>query len=155
MGIVKYRGIEHERTEDAPFIGALLFAANCHHGCMNCFNQHLKKTELLWTSAAEIVKLVEADIFNQGIILGGLEWTEQPEELKDIVHLALCEGLQVMIYTHMTVLEFHDKFPKFFGSNIWVKFGEYREDEKTETNIQEGVKLASSNQCIINLKKYY
>jgi pyruvate-formate lyase-activating enzyme len=150
MGTVRYKFIEHERTQDAPFVGALISAIGCSHNCPGCFNQHLKQEEILYSTAGDIIKKVQQNPFNQGIILGGLEWTEQRDEMLDLVAWAKTTGLQVMIYTHMTLDELKREVPELFGRDIWCKFGEYDQNNLSDTNVQKGVHLASANQYVNN-----
>lgn len=96
---IKYKGIEHERTEDAPFVGALIIAPTCKFKCKGCFNRHLKKLENKVATAKEIIDEVKTNPFNEGIILAGLEWSESPLELLELVREASERGLKIMIYT--------------------------------------------------------
>ena len=52
--LVSYKGIIHERTEDAPFMGALIIAEKCSNNCQGCFNQHLKDGKV-FTDENEVV----------------------------------------------------------------------------------------------------
>ncbi|ADL40348.1 hypothetical protein phiCTP1_gp47 [Clostridium phage phiCTP1] len=143
-----YKGYINERSEDAPFIGALIIANDCHHNCYGCCNQELKLIAPYNETAEHIIKQVKADIFNKGIILAGLEWTEQPDDLRALYWEAQKQGLEVMIYTHLTVDEFMDKF-KDICKHCYVKFGEYKQDAKTDYLKLYDVKLATANQYII------
>ena len=57
--LVSYKGIIHERAEDAPFMGALIIATSCSNGCRGCFNQHLKNAETYMRYADEVIKEVK------------------------------------------------------------------------------------------------
>lgn len=144
--IIRYKGIIHERTEDAPFIGALICAIDCNRNCKGCFNQHLKELPIKELHANEIIDEVKRNQLNQGIILGGLEWTEQHEEMKELIYIASENNLEVMLYTGMEEYEFRRKFQ--YIKNIWIKFGAYFEELKCDDNIQHGIKLSSKNQQI-------
>jgi hypothetical protein len=146
--LIVYKGIEHERLGDAPFIGALLIAGQCHGTCQGCFNQHVKDEPNVFDNATHIIQLVKKNPLNEGIILGGLEWTEQPYDMLDLVHTALISELQVMIYTRLSEESFVATFPELLGRNIWCKFGMYNELYKSEVYISHGVKLATTNQYI-------
>ena len=67
---MKIKGFEHERNQDAPFIGCLIIAYNCFNNCKHCFNQHLKNKPSIEMSAEEIINEVKKNPFNKGIILG-------------------------------------------------------------------------------------
>lgn len=146
--LVQYRGVVHNVVNDAPFVGAIVIAPECHRGCKDCFNQHLKKKPLLEATAGKIVDAVLENPFDQGIILAGLEWTYSPDALHALIWTALNKGLQVMLYTSMEEEQFKKAFPHLCDMPIWVKFGKYDSDKKTKTHVQYGVSLASSNQYI-------
>ena len=105
----------------------------------------------LFGTAERILDEVEANPINEGIILGGLEWTEQPDDLIEIVTAALwrSDRLKVMIYTRLTEEEFFNRFPILKNRYpIWYKFGAYDETKRSELYYSHGVKLASTNQYI-------
>lgn len=153
---ITYKGIEHERMGDAPFIGALIIAQKCSQLCPGCFNQHIKQDPNLFGTAESILDKVQSNAFNEGIILGGLEWTEQPEDLVDLVRLALWRGLKIMIYTRLTEEEFFEKFPMMSEwSPIYYKFGPYLEEHKHPYYFSKGIQLASTNQRVVYKEKPY
>ena len=146
--LVRYKGIIHERTEDAPFMGALIIGVSCRNNCRNCFNQHLKDKPTYVKFADEIIKEVKQNPFNDGIILAGLEWSEQPDDAITLIDCALRENLQVILYTGLTEQELFSRIPKEYLVGIYVKFGAYDEKKLSNTYYSEGVKLASTNQYI-------
>ncbi len=105
--MIRHKGIFHERTEDAPFTGALISACGCRIGCKNCFNEHIKAVETRIQSPESILDEVEMNIFNDGIILAGLEWSLQPKELITLTKEAIRRNLKVMIYTGYDKKNFH------------------------------------------------
>lgn len=158
MRLIRYKAIEHERMEDAPFVGALISAIDCHIGCKNCFNQHLKERPTLLKSAKALIAEVRSNPFNEGLILAGLEWSEQPEELTELVKEALVAGLEVIVYTGLSLEEFLKRVPgllKLDGS-IYIKHGAYIPEKAAYDYVNHKVKLATSNQHIdlIELKFY-
>ena len=149
---ISIKGIFHERTEDAPFIGALICANNCNINCKNCFNQHLKSEPTINIEDYRIINEILSNPFNKGIIFGGLEWTLQLDELKQLIELGKKNKLEIMIYTGLSEEIFIEKFKKIYEiPNIYIKFGKYDVKYKCN-NIQYGVNLASSNQKIIKTK---
>lgn len=104
---IRYKSITHERTEDAPFIGALISSTDCDFGCKGCINNHVKRASVLKKSAESIILEVVGNKFNEGIILGGLEWSLQPLELIELCKIASGENLKVMIYTGCDLNEFY------------------------------------------------
>ncbi|MEG1636132.1 MAG: 4Fe-4S cluster-binding domain-containing protein [Cellulosilyticaceae bacterium] len=150
--MIAYKDIEHENLGDAPFIGARLLSAQCSRNCKNCFNQSLKDEPTKYATEIQIISMVLSDKLNEGIIFGGLEWTEQPWDLIVLVRLALLNKLQVMIYTGTTEKEFIKRVPQLKDLPIWCKFGHYDETQKVAEYISNGIKLASANQYIKFMK---
>lgn len=105
--IVRIKKVEHARQDDAPFTGALVSAKGCKQKCTGCFNRHLKKEPTIALLAEEVIGEVQSNPINEGIIFGGLEWSEQPLELLELAKLADEVGLQVMIYTGLELIEFY------------------------------------------------
>ncbi|GAU75910.1 4Fe-4S cluster-binding domain-containing protein [Fusibacter sp. 3D3] len=151
---IRYKSIENERMEDAPFVGALICAHSCAIGCKGCFNQDLKKMPSEVNTASKIVELVLEDPFNKGLILGGLEWSEQPEELIELVQAATQKNLPVIIFTGHTLEAFYEKVPRIkkIEGEIYIKYGGYNEALLEPSKVVYGVKLATSNQGIVLLK---
>lgn len=149
--LVSYKGIIHERAEDAPFMGALIIATSCSNRCRGCFNQHLKDAETYLRYADEIIKEVKQNPFNDGIILGGLEWSEQPDDMIALVSCAAAAGLKVMVYTGLAEEEFYRRVPSHYLHNCYIKFGKYDEKHLSDNHTSFGVKLASTNQYIVHL----
>jgi pyruvate-formate lyase-activating enzyme len=146
---IRYKVIESERIEDAPFVGALISAIDCNFNCSNCFNQSIKSLPTQEKSAIEIINCVKSNSFNKGIILAGLEWTYlQSYEAIDLAYNAKENGLKVMLYTGRN---FDDtKIQALLSTGVfdYIKCGTYREELKTINHIEYGVTLASSNQHI-------
>lgn len=149
--LVSYKGIIHERTEDAPFMGALIIATSCNNRCQDCFNQHLKDAKTHLRYADEVIEEVKQNPFNDGIILGGLEWSEQPDDAIALISCATAAGLEVMIYTGLTEEEFYRRIPRHYLCNCYIKFGRYDEKCLSDSHTSFGVKLASTNQYIVHL----
>ncbi|WNO30030.1 hypothetical protein [Oceanotoga phage vB_OteS-UFV02] len=149
--MIRYKTIEHNVIGDAPFIGARISSINCPFNCPGCFNQHLKKIPTKKLSGEQIIKLVKFNIFNQGLILAGLEWTDQPLEMYALIEEALHEGLEVILYTHHSEEEFKNKFRLY---PIYIKFGAYDQENKNIGNKKSlGVTLASNNQYIKDFRE--
>lgn len=146
---ITYKGIEHETFGDAPFVGARILAAQCSRNCKGCFNQDLKEQPNQFSNAGQLIEEVKRHKLDEGIILGGLEWTEQAEDMMELATLARAEGLLVMIYTGMTEEQFFRNFPEMLSLSIWYKFGAYDEQLKSNCYYSHGVKLSSTNQYVI------
>lgn len=146
--MISIKGIWDERVEDAPFVGALISSVNCSYGCKNCFNQHIKDYPTIELDVSQIIERVKSNPFNQGVILAGLEWTEQPEEMTELIEECLKNDLAVMLYTGMSEAEFIKKFPIVYKQAIFIKFGRYEEENKTTGYSMFGINLSSTNQTI-------
>lgn len=146
---IKIKGIYHERTEDAPFVGALVCANDCNFNCKGCFNQHLKLQPTIEIDDTEIINNILLNPFNKGIILGGLEWTLQPVEMLKLIKLSLNNKLEVILYTGMDEKELKMNFPQLMTLPIYIKCGKYIEELHTNNYEIYNVKLYSRNQTII------
>lgn len=147
--MISYKLIEHERFEDAPFVGALISAIDCNMNCKNCFNQWLKEEPIIHDLSLNIISQIKQNKFNKGVIFGGLEWSLQPDDLYNLAKLSIENDLEVIIYTGLYEYDFFKRVPKLKNlSGFYVKFGQFKEGLMVEDNIQYGVKLASSNQYI-------
>lgn len=146
--LIRYKGIIHERAEDAPFMGALIIATSCSNGCQGCFNQHLKDAKTYVRCVDDVIREVRNNPFNDGIILGGLEWSEQPEEATMLIRSAMRSNLQVMLYTGLTESDLYSRIPFNELVGCYVKFGKYDSKLASNTYTSYGVKLASTNQYI-------
>jgi pyruvate-formate lyase-activating enzyme len=149
---IAIKGIYHERTEDAPFIGALICADSCHFNCQNCINENIKLLPSYYVEDTEIISTVLNNPFNKGIILAGLEWTLHPVEMLRLIKLALNNKLEVILYTGMEEDEISKVFPQLFNLPIYIKVGKYKKELHTDSYTMHGIKLASSNQKVIKCK---
>ena len=145
--LIKYKGIVHERFEDAPFVGALIIANHCDGSCPNCFNRHLITAPYKANTASEILDLVQTNPMNEGIILSGLEWMYQPIDAYRLASAALLRGLKVILYTSIRETYFREAFPYIYNLPIYIKFGKYIDGHKSHRD-RTGVRLASPNQYI-------
>lgn len=117
---IHYKGIQHERVEDAPFVGALIIAPTCNIKCKGCFNRDLKKAGTFEATAQEIIAEVKANPFNEGVIFGGLEWSESPNELVELCKVASDKGLKIMIYTGCEIEQFHARIGKACADKVGI-----------------------------------
>lgn len=141
---IRYKTIEHERVEDAPFIGALISAIDCRFNCKNCFNQSIKQLPTIIKEDEDIIQEIKSNPFNQGVIFAGLEWTLQMTELIRLAQLAKNNGLHTMLYTGLSFFSDRDVLQYF----DYIKCGRYEEDLKIVNLVEYNVVLASSNQHI-------
>lgn len=151
--LVRYKLIEHGVLGDAPFVGSRISGISCSNNCEGCCNQHLLYAPIKTAESYQVIDEVLEHPISAGVIFGGLEWSEQPEELLELVTLALQNGLEVMIYSHLDLIPFLRKFPSLFEKKIYVKCGPYKQDYPTFMDKKNDVLLASSNQHIFRLDK--
>jgi organic radical activating enzyme len=145
---IRYKFLEAERVEDAPFMGALISSIDCHFNCVGCFNQHVKKEDILTRESQDIIEEVLSNPFNKGIIFAGLEWTFQHEELIELAIKAKENRLYTMLYTGNTY-EDMNIFMQMYGQYFdYIKCGRYEKENETINHIEYGVTLATSNQHI-------
>lgn len=149
---IKYKTIEHERIEDAPFIGALISSCDCHFNCKDCFNQELKTQKTLEKPLKEILNEICDNKFNRGIIFGGLEWTLQKEELLLLAAAAKEYKLKTILYTGHNFTD--NIIQELFNTGLfdYIKCGRFKIEERTLNHIEYGVILASKNQHIYKFK---
>ena len=145
---IRYKTIENERYEDAPFVGALISSIDCHFKCKECFNQRVKELPTIEKTAAEIIKEVKLNVFNTGVILAGLEWSEQIEECYALIEEALNNKLKVMLYTGNSLEQIKEKFPQLLTYDIYIKCGQFKIKKTSIDHVEDGVVLASDNQHI-------
>lgn len=148
---IRIKGIYHERTEDAPFIGALICANDCKFCCPDCINEDIKKSAGFDMEDTNIIKNVKSNPFNHGIILAGLEWTLQSKEMFRLIDLAIENNLEVILYTGMDKESLFNKFPELIKKRLYIKCGRYDKNLRVNEYKMHGVYLASSNQEIIKL----
>ena len=98
---VDIKGVIQERLQDAPFVGALIIGTTCNQNCVNCFNQHLKNKETLNVNPKFIIDMIQLNPFNEGVIFGGLEWSDQEDDLNIILDeiIKRKSNLKIMLYT--------------------------------------------------------
>lgn len=158
--IIRHRGIHHTRF-DAPFCGALISSISCDHGCTDCINEHLKSDpHIIHQDSNDILDIIRSNPFNEGIILGGLEWTLQKDEMLHLIQLALSYDLQVILYTHHTEDSLLNLIPELYDRSstgdylfkgLYIKYGEYDTSKLSSTYSSYDVPLASTNQYIVRL----
>ena len=147
---IRYKKIIHERLQDAPFIGALVVGVSCSLNCPGCFHEYMKDETNTKSSEVDIVDMIINNPINKGIILAGLEWSEQPKELISLITEAKSRHLQVMIYSGLTQEDFFGKIPELQSArDIFFKFGIFDSNRLVDDYYMFGVKLASSNQVIV------
>ena len=147
---IRYKSIKHERIEDAPFVGALVCSIDCNIGCKGCFNDSLKNEKIKCKTEHEILDEIQQDPFNEGLILAGLEWSLQANELIALTSEALNRNMPVIIYTGYSIDSFIVRVPEIRNlyGELYIKHGAFDETQLSDNHFTYGVKLASLNQKI-------
>lgn len=147
---IKYKGIRHNILNDAPFMGSIIIAPYCYRGCEGCHNEHLKDNDNIIKEdlVKDIIGKVEENIFDEGVILSGLEWTYSQKSMKKLIYESLNRGLKVMLYTYMEEEKFKEEYPDIYNQPIWVKFGKFDKDKKDKNYHSNGIKLYTKNQYV-------
>lgn len=104
--MVEYKTITHGVTDVAPFVGAVICAVDCKLKCKGCNTRSFKKLPTKKTLAIDVFFEVASHKENEGIILGGLEWTHQIEDMLVLLELASELDLKIMVQTGLDVLDF-------------------------------------------------
>jgi len=152
--MIRYKSITHERVEDAPFVGALICAVSCPIGCKGCFNQTLKGEPNKCSYIPDLLDQVQENPFNDGIILAGLEWSQQPRELVAILKEAKNRNLPVIVYTGYNIDTFVKRVPRIEEfPDVLIKYGAYNEKQLVLDHVEHGVRLASANQHIQSVEE--
>jgi len=120
---VKHKGLEHEVTTKAPFVGAVINAATWKHRETSADIVKLKQSKNVVSTSEQIIEEILSKPFNEGIIFAGLEWGNQPVEFIDLFRLANEAGLKVMVYTGYSFESFTEKIgraaAKHLGNSIY------------------------------------
>lgn len=109
---IRYKTLEHGVKDESPFIGARLSAISCSIKCKGCKVRKLLKLPTITKTAEEIVAEIISYPENEGLILSQLEWSEQIDEMLEIIGVASAHGLKIMIHTGLDLLPFYDKIGK-------------------------------------------
>lgn len=137
---------------DAPFVGTLIAGTTCKGNCKGCCNQHLLDSTSYEEDSSVLINSIVENPFSEGIILAGLEWSDQPEEMMALIHEARNNSLEIILYTRHTEEYMRKTFPELFTMNgLYIKFGEYDETKIVNDNVHYGVPLISSNQYILKI----
>lgn len=146
---IRNKGVVFDSQDHPDGLSTCIIAETCSNKCKNCINEHLRNYKTQNTHIEELVGYAIANTLGSCLTLGGLEWTEQIEDLYAILDYCKHENLSVILYTHWDEQELKEKFPKLLEYDIWIKYGEYREDLKTNGLYTScGIPLASYNQYI-------
>lgn len=128
------------------------YISGCKQYCKNCHNQELwnfdfgKECDNKYIGR-QISKFKNK--YDNFVILGGEPLDQNiPELVKFLKYLAK-KNTPIWLYTSY---ELADVEPEVFLLCHYIKTGKYIEEQKTENNIQYGVKLATTNQNIFKIK---
>jgi pyruvate-formate lyase-activating enzyme len=146
------KGVIFDSKDHPEGLATLIIANSCNIGCENCCNEHLKDKESYDVNPKELLEFIHKSSFNNYVVLGGLEWTEQIDDLCLLLDLFDKENINCILYTGLSEDEVTKKYPKILNYNLLVKFGSYQKD-LDERHCSFDIPLASSNQYIKRFHK--
>lgn len=136
-------------------MGCLISAIGCNFNCKGCFNQHIKKEDIIERESVDIINEIKSNPFNKGVIFAGLEWTLQHDELIELASKSKENNLLTILYTG-NAYEDMEVFIQMYGQYFdYIKCGRFEEDKKCVNHIEYGVTLSTSNQHIYKLEVDY
>jgi hypothetical protein len=150
---MRCKGVVFDNKDHPEGLATLIIANGCNKNCLNCCNEHLKSKESYNVEPKELLDFIAKSSFNNYIVLGGLEWTEQIEDLYLLLDLFDEQEINAILYTGLTEDEINSKFPKILNYNIWVKFGSYQKELSEHSHLSQGIPLATTNQYIKRFHK--
>lgn len=147
---MRYKGIVRDSKDHPDGLATLLVADDCTRNCKACINQHLKSQESIVDEPTALIDAVIGTSLNNCVVLGGLEWTEQEQDLYDLLEVCRDRRVNAILYTHWSEEQLKQRFPRLFQYDIWIKFGEHDPEQKSYTS--HGIPLSSANQYIKRAK---
>jgi len=102
---IKIKGVEFG-YQDSPFKATLVVAPSCKIKCKGCKNRELKKLPDLEIGCEELIEMLATKDDIEGIVIGGLEPSENILDFLELSKVADEHGLKVMIETGLTFEEF-------------------------------------------------
>jgi len=135
-----------------------IYVSGCTLHCKNCHNPELQNFDTgtpyeTWIDKLDRKMIDFADIIDNIWILGGEPLDQDVWNLKDLLYNMSLHGKKIWIFTGYN----YNRAAERGSINMWalvnyLKYGAYKDDDLTDDNIQFGVKLASGNQGIKELK---
>lgn len=131
-----------------------IYLSGCYGDCYNCHNPELKDFDEGNYYLDELPKILKKiDEFSLLIksiwILGGEPLDNNCQELEKLLKDIKQTRNEIWLWTRYELNEVPEKIKKYCN---YIKCGQYIEELSTNENIQYGVKLASSNQNIYQIK---
>jgi hypothetical protein len=149
---MRYKGLVFD-CKDHPFgIGVCCIAASCCQKCPLCPNQHLIALPELTITPLKLTEIVQKRSINNCLVLGGLEWTEQIEDVYKLLKYNKKNNnkLKIILYTHHTEKELHNNYTDLFRYKLLIKCGKYYPYLQNKDYCSYGIHLASTNQYIFS-----
>lgn len=140
---LKYLGYAIALQEVPNEISLVINVSGCPHKCEGCHSQYLweYKGNILIDDFVELLSKYDGMI-TCVCFMGG---EQNIDELYGYLMFIKSIGLNTCLYSGCTSLNDVEELLPFLD---WVKCGRYIESLTTDTNIQYGIKLATSNQHI-------
>lgn len=131
-----------------------IFTIGCFGSCVDCCNPEIKDFELKGFSILQVVsKVIQLDtkygnLIDKILLVGGDPYDgylRYKEEFADFVRQIRTIGKPIFLFTRHEIDEISDEILHLVD---YVKTGAYIPELTCDNNIQEGIKLATSNQRI-------
>lgn len=140
---LKYLGYTIALQEVPNEISLVINVSGCCHHCIGCHSQYLwnYEGELLNKDIDDLILRYE-DMITCVCFMGG---EQNIDELYRYLRYTKSIGLNNCLYSGCDSIQDVEVLLPYLD---WVKIGKYEESLRTDTNIQYGIKLATSNQNI-------
>lgn len=140
---LKYLGCAIALQEVPNEISLVINVSGCPHKCEGCHSQYLWEYggNILLDDFVELLSKYK-DMITCVCFMGG---EQNKDELCGYLMFIKSIGLKTCLYSGCDSIEDLSDLLQYLD---WVKIGRYIESLTTDTNIQYGIKLATSNQNI-------
>ena len=145
MRYVSQYNFEHKALE--------IYLAGCKGNCKGCHNPEMKSfdvgTELNCEEYEKIEEKIKSDLVENIWILGGEPIDRNIYELDLLIYRLSFILKPIWLFTRYELRDIQLLINNDLLDVDYIKVGPYIQELKTDTNIQHGVKLATSNQKIL------
>lgn len=131
-----------------------IYLSGCNGSCMGCCNPELKDfnygNKITIESMDNLIQKIYKckSMIDRIWILGGDPLDQNTEELANLIKTLKLTKKEIWLWTRFNV----DNVPCVIRDQCdYIKCGAYIPELKTDMNIQYGIRLATSNQCIYKI----
>ena len=120
---MKIRGIEFMYGGDVPFKAIKVVPLSCKFRCKGCPHKLYKKSKFEFDLTPQEIVAEATENGQEGIVLGGLEWTEQMEDMMALIEEAGKKNLEVAILTGLTANQLYAKIGRHVTDKVGFNAG--------------------------------